>query len=63
LLQRDGTPLSLPLDWYDFLLALRFHQWIRGQVRFSSVETLLAQMELDRAAVMLHATQCKDSLG
>lgn len=63
LLQRDGTPLSLPLDWYDFPLALRFHQWIRGQVRFSGVETLLAQMELDRAAVMLHATQGTDSLG
>ncbi len=55
-LQRGGAPLPLPLDWYDFSLALRFHQWIRGQVRFSSMETLLAQMELDRAAIMLHAS-------
>jgi riboflavin kinase/FMN adenylyltransferase len=52
LLARDGTPLALPLDWYGFMLRLRFHRWIRGMERFASLEALLARMEGDRAAVL-----------
>lgn len=52
LLERDGRPLALPLDWYGFELRLRFHRWIRGMVRFASLEALLARMEGDRADVI-----------
>ncbi len=52
LLRSDGRPLTLPLDWYGFELWLRFHQWIRAQERFASVDELLARMERDRAMVL-----------
>lgn len=52
LLARDGRPLALPLDWYGFELALRFHRWIRGMEKFGSLEALLSRMEGDRSAVI-----------
>ena len=55
LLARDGRPLALPLDWYGFELALRFHRWIRGMEKFSSLEALLSRMEGDRSAVIAAA--------
>jgi len=53
LLRHDGRPLDLPLDWYGFELRLRFGSWIRGQEKFASLDALLAQMERDRAAVLV----------
>ncbi len=53
LLRHDGRPLDLPLDWYGFELHLRFGSWIRGQEKFASLDALLAQMERDRAAVLV----------
>ncbi len=52
LLAADGSPLSLPLDWYGWKIRLRFYRFIRAQVRFEGVEALLERMELDRAAVL-----------
>jgi riboflavin kinase/FMN adenylyltransferase len=52
LLERDGRPCALPLDWYGFELRLRFHAFLRGQERFSGLDALLARMEIDRAAVL-----------
>ena len=52
LLERDGRPCALPLDWYGFELRLRFHAFLRGQERFPGLEALLARMEIDRAAVL-----------
>lgn len=56
LLAPDGRPLALPLDWYGFDIALRFHRWIRGMERFDSLDALLARMEGDRAAVIAAET-------
>jgi len=56
LLAKDGRPLSLPLDWYGFELALRFHAWIRGMEKFGSLEALLSRMETDRSAVIAAAS-------
>jgi FAD synthase len=52
LLERDGRPCALPLDWYGFELRLRFHAFLRGQERFFGLDALLARMEIDRAAVL-----------
>lgn len=52
LLAPDGRPLALPLDWYEWPIALRFHARIRGMVRFDGLDALLAAMEGDRAAVL-----------
>ncbi len=52
LLQPDGQPLALPLDWYDWPLRLRFHERIRGMERFDGLPSLLAAMERDRAAIV-----------
>jgi riboflavin kinase/FMN adenylyltransferase len=52
LLAPDGRALDLPLDWYAWPIALRFHARIRGMVRFDGLEALLAAMEGDRAAVL-----------
>lgn len=52
LLAPDGRPIALPLDWYGWTICLRFHGFIRGQIRFDGVEALLERMELDRAAVL-----------
>jgi len=52
LLQADGQPLVLPLDWYNWPLRLRFHERIRGMERFDGLSSLLAAMERDRAAIV-----------
>jgi riboflavin kinase/FMN adenylyltransferase len=52
LLEPDGRPLDLPLDWYGWPIRLRFHERIRGMERFGGLEALLAAMEGDRAAVL-----------
>ena len=52
LLAPDGTPIGLPLDWYDWPLRLRFLARIRGMVRFDGLEALLSAMEGDRAAIV-----------
>ena len=52
LLAPDGRPIALPLDWYGWTLHLRFHRFIRAQVRFDGVAALLERMELDRAAIV-----------
>jgi riboflavin kinase/FMN adenylyltransferase len=52
LLAQNGVPLELPLDWYGWTLRLRFHRFIRAQIRFDGVEALLERMELDRAAIV-----------
>ncbi len=52
LLTPSGSPLDLPLDWYGWTIRLRFHAWIRGQVRFASLDALRDEMERDRASVL-----------
>ena len=56
LLAPDGRPLEIELDTYGWSLELEFREWIRPQVRFPSLEALLAQMELDRARIVELAT-------
>ena len=38
------------LDLYGVHVAVEFAQWLRGQVRFSAVDELIAQMGVDVAA-------------
>lgn len=52
LLAADGAPIDLPLDWYGWTLRLRFHERVRGMVRFESLDALLVAMEGDRVAVV-----------
>jgi riboflavin kinase/FMN adenylyltransferase len=52
LLAPDGRALALPLDWYGWTVALRFHARIRGMERFDGLPALLEAMEGDRRAVL-----------
>ncbi len=56
LLHANGQPLRLPSDAYGWSLELEFRDRLRSQVRFESLEALLAQMELDRARIVEIAT-------
>ncbi len=61
LLEPDGRPIALPLDWYGWALRLRFHARIRGMVRFDGLSALLEAMEGDRAAIV-HAMRSHEGL-
>jgi riboflavin kinase/FMN adenylyltransferase len=61
LLEPDGRPIALPLDWYGWALRLRFHARIRGMVRFDGLSALLEAMEGDRAAIV-HAMRSQEGL-
>lgn len=52
LLGADSRPLRLDADAYGWTVEIEFRECIRSQVRFESLEALLAQMELDRARIV-----------
>jgi len=52
LLGPDGAALPLAADLYGLSLRLEFTQFVRPQARFDGLAALLAQMELDRAAIV-----------
>jgi len=40
-----------PLDEYDWTIRVRFHDWVRDQLAFASVDQLVAQLQRDIAQV------------
>lgn len=56
---RDG-PRIAGLPEYGWRIDLTFHSWIRDQVRFADVDSLVAQLDRDcaRARLLLEASTC-----